>query len=109
MTVPPTNNKSDDTARQPHTSLQPANRSTLDPVECVEIETKTRTSRALPPWAKEQIPNWGEKICVPEWDEDESLLDVEVGNSSGDDGMDDDYRSKNGWKVGDRNYVQGSK
>ena len=114
MTVARSNSQPNGTSRGP---LQTANRldssgSTLNPVESVDNVPKVRPysravqtkKRELPSWVKEQAPGWGEKICVPEWDDDESLTteDGEEGSDdselSEDDEM-DSYRSQNGWKV----------
>eukprot|EP00579_Thalassiosira_antarctica_P002091 CAMPEP_0201873298 /NCGR_PEP_ID=MMETSP0902-20130614/5845_1 /ASSEMBLY_ACC=CAM_ASM_000551 /TAXON_ID=420261 /ORGANISM="Thalassiosira antarctica, Strain CCMP982" /LENGTH=251 /DNA_ID=CAMNT_0048399861 /DNA_START=93 /DNA_END=848 /DNA_ORIENTATION=- len=105
-----TANESDDTARQPHAHIQPSSRSnsnsTLDPVEHFDDEPKRllpdadETKRELPSWVNEQLPHWGERICVPEWDHDENLDDEEGVSDSDKCGEDeiDGYRSKNGWK-----------
>ena len=54
-----------------------------------------RQSRELPFWAKDHILQWGERICMPEWDADERICDDEVGEDYNIEG----YRSSNGWKV----------
>ena len=76
--------------------------SILDPLESLSLANTNRlksdvqiTQRKLPKWAIQQIPTWGERICMPEWDVDESI--EEVGNNS--DFVDSDYRSMSGWKV----------
>jgi len=33
-----------------------------------------RTKRKLPSWIADQIDEWGERLCLPEWDEDEQLV-----------------------------------
>ena len=86
--------------------LQPGNpfdsSSTLeDPVENVVEDERKR--RELPPWVFKIAPQWGERVCVPEWDKDE-FLDGEVRADACDafgvmDRMEYGYRSKNGWKV----------
>ena len=116
MTVARSNSQPNGTSRGPHVSLQTANRSessssTLNPVESVDSVPKVgpysrailTKKREVPSWVKKQAPGWGEKICVPEWDEDESLTTEDGEGSdgselSGDDEM-DDYRNQNGWKV----------
>ncbi|KAL7482063.1 hypothetical protein ACHAW6_007744 [Cyclotella cf. meneghiniana] len=45
--------------------------------------------RSLPSWVKEQMHQWGEPFCLPEWDDDE---DVDEENDV------DTYRSSHGWK-----------
>ncbi|KAL7527572.1 hypothetical protein ACHAXR_002018 [Thalassiosira sp. AJA248-18] len=52
--------------------------------------------RELPPWVKAQLHHWGERVCVPEWDDDD---DDEQGGEK--DGKCGDYRRKNGWKGSD--------
>ena len=113
MTVQPTtDDSSGDTARRPHAPLHPTNRfdstiSTLDPVENFDDESKKRrlpsSRRILPSWVKEQLPLWGEeRLCLPEWDDDENIDDEEEVVGDRDDCGEDEidgYRSKNGWKV----------
>ncbi|KAL7546126.1 hypothetical protein ACHAWF_009468 [Thalassiosira exigua] len=56
--------------------------------------------RELPSWLREQLPRWGERVRVPEWDEDESI-DGEGGAADHyerGEGEMDCYRSTNGWK-----------
>ena len=107
MTVPPTNKNESGGGRLP----QPTNRfdstSTLDPFENFDDESKKRRlpsrRRMLPSWVKEQLPLWGEeRLCLPEWDDDENIDDEEEVVGDRDDcgeGEIDGYRSKNGWKV----------
>jgi len=104
MTMPCNNNDSNETAREPQNAhLQPAN---LDPVEGFGGEPKRlrsncETKRELPSWAKGQIPRWGERVYVPEWDDDDNINDKEIAGDcvgSIEDEMNDCYRSKNGWK-----------
>mmetsp|Transcript_34686 Transcript_34686/g.58899 ORF Transcript_34686/g.58899 Transcript_34686/m.58899 type:complete len:252 (+) Transcript_34686:192-947(+) len=83
--------------------------STFDPVENLSDETKNKrppseaitneSQREMPLWVKEQFSQWGESICVPEWDDDETIYDnvVQLGDCKKN-GDGDCYRSKNGWK-----------
>jgi len=85
-------------------TISTSSSSILDPLESLSLANTNRlksdvqiTYRKLPEWATEQIPTWGERICMPEWDVDESI--EEVGNSDLNDIVDSDYRSMSGWKV----------
>ena len=82
-------------------TISTSSSSILEPLESLSLANANRLKsdvqtayRKLPQWAIEQIPTWGERICMPEWDVDESI--EEVGNS---DLNDNDYRSMSGWKV----------
>jgi len=86
-------------------TISTSSNSILDPLESLSLANTNRlksdvqtTYRKLPQWAIEQIPTWGERICMPEWDVDESIIEV-VGNSDLNDIVDSDYRSMSGWKV----------
>lgn len=68
--------------------------------------------RELPRWAREEIPRWGDRVWVPEWDDDETFDDVyeicdggvdaeEKKDGVGETSDDGDYRSSNGWKGSD--------
>jgi hypothetical protein len=77
----------------------------------------SRHRRALPSWSAIEIPRWGARFVVPEWDDDEIIVhatataydddddDDDDGEDDGGDidgggdGADDDYRRKNGWMV----------
>ena len=48
-----------------------------------------RSKRKFPSWTKTQIPKWGTRICVPEWDDDEIISDDD------DDDDDDDENDNN--------------
>ena len=85
-------------------TISTSSSSILDPLESLSLANANRLKsdnyvhrRKLPSWAIEQIPTWGERICMPEWDVDESI--IEVGNSDLNDLVDNDYRSMSGWKV----------
>ena len=85
-------------------TISTSSSSILDPLESLSLANTNRlksdndaTHRKLPSWAIQQIPTWGERIFMPEWDVDESI--IEVGNNDLDDIVDDDYRSMSGWKV----------
>ncbi len=107
----------DDAACQPH-----ATSALLDQVEIhfdddddlIERMRETNSKRKFPSWTKTQIPRWGTRIFVPEWDDDEIIDDDN--NKSNDDGDIDDerdscdygsgredeadeYRIRSGWKV----------
>ena len=56
-----------------------------DEHEEVHATTATPTEQSgisLPNWVNERRPTWGEKLAVPEWEQDDGT-----------------YRSKHGWKV----------
>ena len=104
MTVPLLHNDNDagGTATISATDLYGSRRSssTLDPtVESLNNGNNEpkRHTRELPSW-KNQIQQWGERICMPEWDADERICDEEGEEDYNIEG----YRSSNGWKV--RNY-----
>jgi len=89
---------------QHEATISTSSSSILDPLESLSLANTNRlksdgesTHRKLPQWTIEQIPTWGERICMPEWDVDESI--EEVGNSDLNDIVDSDYRSMSGWKV----------
>ena len=102
MTVPLLHNDNDagGTATISATDLCGTRRSssTLDPtvdnLNNGNNEPKRQT-RELPFWAKNKIKQWGERICMPEWDADERICDEEGGEDYNIEG----YRSSNGWKV----------
>ena len=97
MTVPPSKNQSQDSVTQPTNDQHASSSSTLDPIEHFDDCTdpaKQFVGRELPSWVKVQVPQWGERICVPEWDADEAIEDNGEGCV-----MDNHYRNKNGWKV----------
>ena len=84
--------------------------SILDPLESLSLANTNRLKsdenvkhRKIPRWAQEQIPTWGERICMPEWDVDESI--EEGRNSNLNDIVGGDYRSMSGWKVGCHFFV----
>ena len=123
----------DDAARQPHAATSSAS---LDRVALYfgddndDYPKERRPSEAnsgkrkFPSWTKTQIPRWGTRVCVPEWDHDE-LIDYDDNddddnnnsNSNNDGDIDDErgsscdygsgrvedeadeYRIRNGWKV----------
>ena len=85
-------------------TISTSSSSILDPLESLSLANTNRlksdinaTHRKLPSWAIQQIPTWGERICMPEWDADESIIEAENGDLN--DIVDDDYRSMSGWKV----------
>ena len=89
---------------QREATISTSSSSILDPLESLSLANTNRlksdvqtTYRKLPQWAIEQIPTWGERICMPEWDADESI--IEVGSGDLNDIVDSDYRSMSGWKV----------
>ena len=86
-------------------TISTSSSSILDPLESLSLANANRLKsdlqtahRKLPQWAIQQIPTWGERICMPEWDADESI-DVGRNNDLNDDIVDGDYRSMSGWKV----------
>lgn len=73
--------------------------------ECDDIDRSDRVEkRVLPSWVAHQIEFWGERVCLPEWDEDEKILVDDINDGGGDhDGgiAANNYRSNNGWKGAD--------
>lgn len=56
------------------------------------------SKRRLPLWVKEQLPGWGERFCLPEWDDDDDFFEGdELLNDKSE--MNNEYRGNNGWKV----------
>lgn len=94
--LPPTNN-SDETARQSHPTA------TLNPINRQGDEKGPQRSaqmkkRRLPTWVDEQLPEWGERICLPEWDGDHEFNGDDDSEDIGH-ACDEGYRGGNGWKV----------
>ena len=56
----------------------------------VQVQPSALVHNRIPSWVKEQMHLWGERFCLPEWDDDEDDNgDVGFGN----------FRIDNGWKV----------
>lgn len=56
----------------------------------VQVQPSALVHNRIPSWVKEQMHLWGERFCLPEWDDDE--------DDNGDFGF-ENFRVDNGWKV----------